>query len=108
MSPAVFPLDRLLLGLSAAALAVYLALLAGRCRRASGPGWLGLVQSGTLVALAVDVQVALLVLLLGPDGTQDGLARGDVRLRNLLALAATAAVWSVALIWCRPWRRRQA
>ena len=94
-----------LLAVLAAILAVYLGSLGWSCRRGSGPRWLRLTLSGTLLLLALDVQLAALLLLAGPDGTQDGLLRGDLRLRNTLGLGATAAVWAAAVLaWAMPRR----
>src|SRR5215207_1430162 len=97
-------LDRAVLGAVAAGLAIGLTVLAASGRRLARPSWLRRTLAGTLLVLAADVQIAALLLLLGPDGTQDGLLGGDVRLRNILGVAVSAGVWAV--VWAG-WRRRR-
>jgi hypothetical protein len=96
-------LDHPVLGAVAAGLAVGLAALASACQRLALPRWLRRTLAAVLLLLALDVQLAALLLLLGPDGTQDGLLNGDVRLRNLFAVAVSVAVWAAAWL---AWRHR--
>ena len=96
--------DHVGLGGLSAALALYLVSLARSCLAGGGARWPRLALGGTLLLLALDVQGAALLLLLGPDGTQDGLLRGDVRLRNALGVALAGACWGTAL--CRSPSRR--
>ncbi len=90
--------DHVGLGGLSAVLALYFVSLGRSCLAGGGARWPGLALAGTLFLLALDVQGAALLLLLGPDGTQDGLLRGDVRLRNALGVAFAGACWVAALI----------
>ena len=96
--------DHVGLGGLSAALALYLVWLGRSCLAREGARWPRLALAGMLWLLALDVQGAALLLLLGPDGTQDGLLRGDVRLRNALGVALAGACWLAAL--CRSHARR--
>lgn len=89
--------DHIALGGLSAAFALYLVSLGRSCLGRGGPRWARLGLVGTLMLLALDVQAAALMLLIGPDGTQDGLLRGDVRVRNALGVALSGACWAAAL-----------
>ena len=95
-------LDHAVLGGAAALLAAYPAWLARSCRDLRLPRRLRLAAAVVLLILAADVQLAVVLLLLGPDGTQDGLLAGDLRVRNLLGVAASVGVWGLLLaVWLR-------
>lgn len=96
-------LDHALFGGLAAAVALYLARLGWSCRTADLPDVLRLTLVTVLAGLSVYLQVAALLLLLGPDGTQDGVASRDVRFRNLIGVAVSLGVWALAGLW---WVRR--
>jgi hypothetical protein len=90
--------DHVGLGGLSAALALYLVSLGRSCLAQGGARWPRLALAGTLLLLALDVQGAALLLLLRPDGTQDGVLHGDVRLRNALSVAVVGACWVTALV----------
>jgi len=98
MPIALANLDHAVLGGLAATLGVYLVSVARRCFRVDAWGWLRWMVTSVLLLLSLEVQLSVLLLLLGADATQDGLLNRDVRLRNVAALAALAAVWGGALI----------
>jgi uncharacterized membrane protein (DUF4010 family) len=50
--------------------------------------------------VAAITALSTLLVLLGENGTQDGMFAGDVRLRNLFGAVAFALTWAVAL-WAR-------
>ena len=98
-------LDHVLLGVIAAGLGVYFVWQASSCRHADAPGWLRLALAVSLTAVALDIQIAVLGLLLGPNGSQDGILLGDLRLRNALGALLLLGVWGAAVV---AWRRRRA
>lgn len=102
-------LDRLLAGILIGVSVWWLGTLYHRCGVWIAAGTTRRVLRAILVALAVDVSLSALILFLGADGTQDGIAYFDVRLRNLAASVACVAGgiigWPVGRL-ARPTRRR--
>lgn len=90
-------LDQALFGPVATLIAVSLTLLGTGRGEPESPRWLPVAVRTVLFLLAADIQVAALILLLGPTPFQDGILSGDVRLRNVLGLGVALIIWLTVL-----------
>jgi hypothetical protein len=93
--------DQALLGPVATLIAVTLAVLGVARADPKSPPWLRVAVRAVLLLLAADMQVAALILLLGPTPLQDGISSGDVRVRNVVGLGLGLAIWLAVLIRLR-------
>jgi hypothetical protein len=93
--------DQALLGPVATLIAVTLTVLGVARADPGSPRWLRVAVRAVLFLLAADIQVAALILLLGPTPLQDGILSGDVRVRNVVGLGLALTIWLAVPIGLR-------